>query len=137
MAAHNLEIHHAAPRCLLRLWDRANGSLPDRDLSPAWLEWEDEAARWSIPISVDREELHALIESSGVILEREKHRLLHASDWQRWGRRGGLSTVRRYGTSWMAALALKRWDRISAEDLANARAINVLDAIKDDREGRS
>ena len=121
MAAHTEELHHAAPRCLLRLWDEANGTLPDRGISPAWLEWEDEAGRWGVPVEVDREVLEALVERSTEILEREKHRLLHASDWQRWGRRGGLSTVRRYGTEWMAALALKRWGRLTAEDLARAR----------------
>jgi hypothetical protein len=56
-------------------------------------------------------------------MEREKHRLLHATDWQRWGRRGGLSTLRRYGTDWFALLALKRWGRISSEDLDAARAL--------------
>jgi hypothetical protein len=108
---------------LLRLWDEANGSLPDREISPAWLEFVVEAERWRVPVQISRAELEWLVEHSTEILEREKHRLLHASDWQRWGRRGGLSTVRRYGTEWMAALALKRWGRISAEDLANARVV--------------
>jgi hypothetical protein len=42
------------------------------------------------------------------------HWLIRASDWQRWSRRGGLATLRRYRTSWYSALALKRWGRISA-----------------------
>ena len=42
------------------------------------------------------------------------------SDWQRCGRRGGLATLRRYGTSWYSALALKRWGRLDAEDLEHA-----------------
>jgi hypothetical protein len=63
---------------------------------------------------------------------REKHRLIHGSDWQRWGRRGGLATLRRYGTSWYSALALKRWGRLEAEDLARARVIGQGLPIKDD-----
>jgi hypothetical protein len=54
-------------------------------------------------------------------LERERYRLIHASDWQRWGRRGGLATLRKYGTDWYSALALKRWGRITDEDLASMR----------------
>ena len=30
---------------------------------------------------------------------------------------GGLAVLRRYGTDWFVALALKRWVRITAEDL--------------------
>lgn len=46
----------------------------------------------------------ALVEGSGVVLEWEKHRLLHESDWQRWGSRGGKETLRPYGTEWFALL---------------------------------
>ncbi len=122
MAADNLELHHAAPRCLLRLRDRAEGELPLPGVG-AWLEFELEAQRWGVPVEIAREDLEELVESSTVVLEREKHRLLHASDWQRWGRRGGLAVLRRYGTAWFAALALKRWGRISAEDLDAMRAL--------------
>ena len=115
-----LEVHHAAPQCLLRLHDAAEGELRMEGVG-AWLEWEDEAARWGVPGTIAREDLAALVERSTVVLEREKHRLLHASDWQRWGRRGGRETVRRYGSAWMALLALKRWGRISAADLEAAR----------------
>jgi hypothetical protein len=123
MAADNLELHHAAPRCLLRLWDEANGTLPDRALSPAWLEWEDEAGRWSVSVEIARAELEELIEHSMVLLEREAHRLIHESDWQRWGRRGGLETARRYGRDWFALLALRRWGRISLAELEAARPL--------------
>jgi hypothetical protein len=74
------------------------------------------------------------VEASTVLLEREKHRLIHGSDWQRWGRRGGLATLRRYGTSWYSALALKRWGRLGAEDLERARVVGqgLPITIKDD-----
>lgn len=117
------EVHHAVPQCLLRLWDEANGSLPDGEVSEAWLEFEHEARRWRIPVTIDRSELEVLVERSTVVLEREKHRLLHRNDWQRWGRRGGRETVRRYGSSWMSALALKRWGRLTAADLDSMRVV--------------
>jgi hypothetical protein len=50
----NAEVHHAAPRCLLRLWDWANGALPNPDVSPAWLEWAGEAGRWGVPVTIER-----------------------------------------------------------------------------------
>ena len=74
-------------------------------------------------MEISREDLEALIETSGVVLEREAHRLLHENDWQRWGSRGGKETLRRYGTEWFALLALRRWDRITAQDLETARVL--------------
>jgi hypothetical protein len=115
-----VEVHHAAPRCLIRLYDAAQGELRVAGVG-AWLEFEHECRRWGVPVEIARADLEALVEASTEVLDRQKHRLLHASDWQRWGRRGGLSTVRKYGTEWMAALALKRWGRISAEELASLR----------------
>ncbi|MBA2344987.1 MAG: hypothetical protein H0V83_07885 [Rubrobacter sp.] len=120
MAAHTEERHHAAPRCLLRLHDEAQGELRLAGVG-AWLEFEHEAQRWGVPVEISREDLQKLVEHSTEVMEREKHRLLHANDWQRWGRRGGLATLRRYGVDWFALLALKRWGRISAEDLAASR----------------
>ena len=35
-----------------------------------------------------------------------------------WGSLGGLTTLYRYGTPWYAALAARRWGKISAEVLA-------------------
>jgi hypothetical protein len=122
VAAHNLERHHAAPRCLLRLHDEAQGELRLAGVG-AWLEFEHEAERWGVPVEIPREDLQKLVEASTEVMEREKHRLLHTTDWERWGRRGGLATLRRYGTDWFALLALKRWGRISAEDLDAARAL--------------
>ena len=116
------EVHHAAPRCLLRLHEEAEGELRLAGMG-AWLEFELEAVRWGVPVEIPREDLQRLVEASTVVMEREKHRLLHASDWQRWGRRGGAATLRRYGADWFALLALKRWGRISAEDLDAARVL--------------
>jgi hypothetical protein len=118
------ELHHTAPRCLISLHEKANGSTSlDGEGIQAWLEWEMEAMRWRVPVVISRDELEALVETSGVVLEREKHRLLHSSDWQRWGSRGGKETLRRYGSEWFALLALRRWGRITTEDLDAARAL--------------
>ena len=119
VAAHNPEHHHAAPRCLLRLHRAVNGPAEDGERAEALLEFE----RWRIPVEISREDLEELIAASTEVLDRETHRLLHASDWQRWGRRGGLATLRRYGSDWYAMLALRRWGRISAEDLDAARPL--------------
>ena len=124
MRSHEEELHHAAPRCLISLHEKANGSSSlDGEGIQAWLEWEMEAMRWRVPVEISRDDLEALVESSGVVLEREKHRHLHASDWQRWGSRGGRETLRRYGSDWFALLALKRWGRITAQDLDAARVL--------------
>jgi hypothetical protein len=122
VAAHNLERHHVVPRCLLRLHERAQGELSTAGVG-VWLEFELEAKRWGVPVEIMREDLERLVESSTEVLDREKHRLLHASDWQRWGRRGGLATLRRYGSDWFALLALRRWGRITPADLEAARPL--------------
>ena len=116
-----VEVHHAAPRCLLRLHETATSGELDGAGIQSWLEWEWEAMRWGVPAEIAREDLEGLIERSGVLLELEKHRLIHGSDWQRWGRRGGLATLRLYGTSWYRALALKRWGRLDDSELARLR----------------
>ncbi len=123
MASRKSEVHHAAPRCLVSLHERANGLPLDGEGIQAWLECEWEATRWRVPVEISREELEALVERSAVALEREKHRLVHGEDWRRWGSRGGRETLRRYGADWFALLALKRWGRTSAADLDAARAL--------------
>ena len=87
----------------------------------AWLEWEWEAMRWRVPVEISRDELEALVERSTIVLEREKHRLIHESDWRRWGSRGGRETLRRYGPRWFSLLARRRWGRIGPEELEAAR----------------
>jgi hypothetical protein len=123
VAAHKPEVHHAAPRCLLTLHERANGAELDGEGIQAWVEWEIEAMRWRVPVEIARSDLEALVESSEVVLEREKHRLLHEGDWRRWGSRGGRETLRRYGADWFSLLALRRWGRITAADLEAARML--------------
>jgi hypothetical protein len=117
------ELHHATPRCLISLHEKANGASLDGKGIQAWLEWEMEDMRWRVPIEISRDDLEALVRTSEVALEREAHRLLHESDWQRWGSRGGRETLRRYGTEWFALLALRRWGRIPTEDLDAARVL--------------
>jgi len=74
-------------------------------------------------VEIDRRELEELVERGTVLLEREKHRILHESDFVRWGRRGGRATYRLYGASWYALLALRRWGRITVEDHDAARVV--------------
>jgi hypothetical protein len=121
MAAHSSETHHAAPRCLLTLHEKANGPSLDGEGIQAWVEWEIEAMRWRVPVEIDRADLEALVASSEVVLKRQKHRLLHESDWRRWGSRGGRETLRRYGPKWFGLLALRRWGRITPAELEAAR----------------
>ena len=126
MAAHvparsgRQEVHHAVPRCLLRLRDRADAHQEfDGEGIQLWLDYELEALRCGVDPDVSRQELAALVEGSTVVVPREQHRAGHseASDFVRWGRRGGLATLRRYGTSWFALLARRRWERLSGAEL--------------------
>jgi len=48
---------------------------------------------------VSREVLVALAECSTRELDRDEHREIHAGDFARWGRLGGLATLKRYGTA--------------------------------------
>ena len=50
MGTNNPEAHHAAPRCLISLHEKANGSPLDGEGIQAWLEWEWEAMRWRVPV---------------------------------------------------------------------------------------
>ena len=110
-------------RSLLTLRERAESSELDGAGIQAWVEWEMEAMRWRVPVEIDRSDLERLVESSEVVLEREKHRLLHEGDWRRWGSRRRRETLRRYGADWFSLLALRRWGRISAADLDAARVL--------------
>jgi hypothetical protein len=113
------EVHHSAPRCLLSLRDRADAHPEfDGEGIQLWLDYELEALLYGIDPDISREELEALIEGSTVELSRAEHRDGHSCDFVRWGRRGGLATLRWYGTSWFSLLARRRWERISAAELA-------------------
>jgi hypothetical protein len=118
------EVHHIAPRCLLTLHERANSTATlDGDGIQAWVEWELEAMRWRVPVEISRDDLRVLVEAPEVVLEQQKHRLVHEGDWRRWGSRGGRETLRRYGADWFSLLALRRWGRITASELEAARII--------------
>jgi hypothetical protein len=53
------DVHHSAPRCLLRLFDAAATGLAD------WSEFDAEAERLSFEVrGLSREDLRALIEGS-------------------------------------------------------------------------
>ncbi len=123
MAGGRPEVHHAAPRCLVSLHERANGLPLDGEGIQAWLEWEWEAMRWRVPVEVSAAELGELIERGTGLIERECHRTLLEGDRRLLGRRGGLSTLRRYGSDWYALLALRRWGRITAEELDAMRGV--------------
>ncbi len=99
---------------------KANGLPLDGEGIQAWLEWEWEA-RWRVPVEISKADLQALVESSVVVLDREKHRLVHRDDWRWWGSRGGRETLRRYGAGWFVLLARRRWGRIGPEELEAAR----------------
>jgi hypothetical protein len=71
---------------------------------------------------VSREELASLVEGSTVELDWDEHRDRHAGDFARWGRRGGLATLTRYGTARFPLLAMRRWERITAETLVETFA---------------
>lgn len=113
MAA-NIERHHAAPRCLLRLHDAAQEELRIAGVG-LWVEYETECRRWGVEVEISRDDLARLIERSTEVIEREKHRIIHSTDWQRWGRRGGMTTLRRHGSDHFVKLALLRWGRITRQ----------------------
>jgi hypothetical protein len=104
------DVHHSAPRCLLGLLDAATADLAD------WSEFDAEAERWGIDVrGHSREELTALIEGSTREIPITEHLRLHqeASDFVRWGRRGGESTLALYGRSNFSLLASFRSGRVN------------------------
>ncbi len=102
------DVHYGAPRCLLGLFDAAAGDLAD------WSEFAAEAERWGMEVRrLSREDLSALIEGSTREIPTTDHRTLHqeASDFVRWGRRGGRRTLSLYGRPYFSLLARLRWRR--------------------------
>lgn len=121
---HAKEVHHKVPRHLLYAYDRmaAHEAFDGEGIGLA-LEFLGLAMRYGIEDaeSLTREELAERIESSREELPREEHRKAHAADWREWGSWGGRATLARYGRTWFAHLARRRWGRISAEELARVR----------------
>jgi hypothetical protein len=96
------DVHQGAPRCLLGIFEAAAGGLADRS------EFDAEAERWGIEVSgTSHEDLRALIESSTREIPTTEHRTLHqeASDFVRWGRRGGQRTLALYSRLYFSLLA--------------------------------
>jgi hypothetical protein len=113
------DVHHGAPRCLLRHFDAAATGLADRS------EFDAEAERWGVEVrGLSREDLAALIESSTFEIPAAEHRRLHqeTSDFVRWGRRGGRRPLSLYGRPYFSLLAPFRWGRIQLEALTRHRA---------------
>jgi hypothetical protein len=62
------EVHHAVPRCLLRLREKAEDAALDGEGIALWLEYEHEAMRYGVDPDVSRDELAAHIDASTVVL---------------------------------------------------------------------
>jgi hypothetical protein len=113
------DVHHGAPRRLFGLFDAAATGLVD------WTEFDAEAERLSFEACwLSREGLAALIAGSTHEIPTTEHRRLHqeASDFVRWGRRGGRRTLALYGQPYFSLLARFRWGRIELEELIEHRA---------------
>jgi hypothetical protein len=123
MAACRFEVHHRIPRCLLGFFDRADSGELDTAGLQVWFEWEEEAFRYGVDPDIFRSELAALIEGSAVEISEDQHKASHsaAGDFVRWGRLGGLETLRRYGPLWFSLLGQRRWGRISVAALDHYR----------------
>jgi hypothetical protein len=122
MAAYRSKVHHRVPRCLLGFYDRFAAGELNREGLQAWWEWEEEAFRYGVDPDVSREELEALIEASVSLMPTTTHQANHSKegDFARWGQRGGLRTLALYGSEWFVLLARRRWETITAEQLAAA-----------------
>ena len=83
----------------------------------AWLDYEHEAIRWGVDPDMSRAELAALIDASLEAIPYEEHRGIHRADFARWGRRGGVATLERYGRAWFVALGLRRHGRVTRSQL--------------------
>jgi hypothetical protein len=125
MAACRVEVHHRIPRCLLGFHDRFVAGGLDGEGLQTWFDWEEEAFRYGVDPDVSRGELELLIEASAAPVSSSAHRSGHSrdGDFARWGRRGGLCTRALYGRGWFVLLAGRRWEKITAEQLAAAFAV--------------
>jgi hypothetical protein len=128
-ATERVELHHRVPRCLLKLRERADAGALDGEGFQAWLDYEHEALRWGVDPDVSRGELAALVEASAVAIPRDDHRGIHRADFARWGRRGGVATLERYGRAWFVALGLRRHGRITRSQL-EASALELAGSLQ-------
>jgi hypothetical protein len=115
-----VELHHRVPRCLLTLREKAETGALDGAGFQAWLDYEHEALRWGVDPDVSREDLAGLVDASLEAIPYDDHRGIHRTDFARWGRRGGVATLERYGAAWFVALAKRRHGRITHSQLAAA-----------------
>ena len=124
MAACRFEVHHSIPQCLFGFFDRFAMADLDSEGLQAWVVWEGEAFRYGVDPDVSREELELLIEASTSPVPYASHRAHHSrrGDFAHWGRRGGLRTLALYGRGWFVLLASRRWEKITAEQLAESFA---------------
>jgi hypothetical protein len=124
MAACRFEVHHRVPCCLLGYFDRAREGDLDGTGLQTWFDWEEEAFRYGVDPDISRKELSSLIASSAAKIPALDHSAVHsvAGDFARWGRLGGLQTLRRYGRLWFSLLGRRRWGHIDEEQLARFRA---------------
>jgi hypothetical protein len=120
-APERVELHHRVPRCLLQLRERAEAGALDGTGLQAWLDYEHEALRWGVDPDVSGQKLAALIDASLKAIPYEDHRGIHRADYARWGRRGGLATLERYGRAWFVALGKRCHERITRSQLACRR----------------
>ncbi len=117
------EVHHRIPRSLLAAHDRmtTRGELDGAALQ-ARFDFEEECHMRGVNPDLSWEELEAAVEGSRMEVSREEHRReIHAADWPRWGRMGGLRVLELYGPAYFVALARRRWRRITAEELGSVR----------------
>jgi hypothetical protein len=128
-ATERVELHHRVPRCLLKLRERADASALDGAGLQAWLDYETEALRWGVDPDMSRQELAALIDASLEAIPYEDHRGIHRADFARWGRRGGVATLERYGRAWFVALAKRRHGRITCSQL-EASALELAASLQ-------
>lgn len=117
------EVHHRVPRRLLAAHDRAwERKELDGEALQLWFEYEELLFEFGLDPGLSREELVEAIQASAVVVSYEEHRSrIHAADWVRWGREGGLTTLERYGHAWFGHLARRRWGKITAGELARVR----------------
>jgi hypothetical protein len=123
-ASEKTEVHHHVPRSLLSVYDRAMARAElDGAALQLWIDFEEECHRCGVSPDLSREELESVVESSAAEVSYEEHRFqIHAADWSRWGRLGGLKVLELYGPAYFEALAKRRWRKISAEELDSIRA---------------